>query len=145
MSTVQYGMTGSAVRHLQQALVEQGYEIDVDGDFGDATFEAVSHFQESNDLDVDGIAGPRTLSALGLGGVSHSSGSSASRHPMLERGSEGRSVRVLQEALVEAGYEIDVDGDFGRATEQAVLAFQEANELDMDGVVGPNTWAALGV
>jgi len=64
---------------------------------------------------------------------------------MLERGSEGRSVRVLQEALVEAGYEIDVDGDFGRATEQAVLAFQEANDLDMDGVVGPNTWAALGV
>ncbi len=64
---------------------------------------------------------------------------------MLERGSEGRSVRVLQEALVELGYEIDVDGDFGRATEQAVLAFQEANDLDVDGVVGPNTWAALGV
>jgi peptidoglycan hydrolase-like protein with peptidoglycan-binding domain len=145
MSTVQYGMTGSSVRHLQQALVEQGYEIDVDGDFGDATFEALSHFQEANDLDVDGIAGPQTLAALGLG-VAHSSGSSqGSRHPMLERGAEGRAVRVLQEALVEAGYEIDVDGDFGRATEQAVLAFQEANELDMDGVVGPNTWAALGV
>ena len=146
MSTVQYGMTGSSVRHLQQALVDQGYEIDVDGDFGDATFEALSHFQEANDLDVDGIAGPRTLAALGLGGVAHSSGHShGSRHPMLERGAEGRSVRVLQEALVEAGYEIDVDGDFGRATEQAVLAFQEANDLDVDGVVGPNTWAALGV
>ena len=65
MSTVQYGMTGSSVRHLQQALVEQGYEIDVDGDFGDATFAAVSHFQEANDLDVDGIAGPSTWAALG--------------------------------------------------------------------------------
>ena len=146
MSTVQYGMTGSSVRHLQQALVEQGYDIDVDGDFGDATFAAVSHFQEANDLDVDGIAGPRTLAALGLGGVSHSSHSSgSSRHPKLERGSEGRSVRVLQEALVELGYEIDVDGDFGRGTEEAVMGFQEANGLDADGVVGPNTWAALGV
>lgn len=144
MSTIQFGMTGSAVRHLQQALVDQGYDIDVDGDFGEATFAAVSHFQEANDLDVDGIAGPRTLSALGLGGVSHSS-SHGSQHPMLERGSQGRAVRVLQEALAELGYELDVDGDFGHDTEQAVLAFQEANDLDTDGVVGPNTWAALGV
>jgi peptidoglycan hydrolase-like protein with peptidoglycan-binding domain len=144
MSTVQYGMTGSAVRHLQQALVEQGYEIDVDGDFGDGTFEAVSHFQQSNGLDVDGVAGPNTLAALGLGGVSHSHAQS-SRHPMIERGSEGRAVRVLQEALVEQGYELDVDGDFGSGTEAAVMAFQEANGLDADGVVGPNTWAALGV
>ncbi|MDO9022055.1 MAG: peptidoglycan-binding protein [Deltaproteobacteria bacterium] len=145
MPTIQYGMTGSAVRQLQQALVDHNYDIDVDGDFGDNTFQAVSHFQEANDLDVDGIAGPRTLAALGLGAVAHSSSSGGSRHPMLERGSEGRSVRVLQEALVELGYEIDVDGDFGRATEQAVLAFQEANDLDVDGIVGPNTWEALGV
>ncbi|MDB4928667.1 MAG: hypothetical protein JWM10_1151 [Myxococcaceae bacterium] len=145
MSTVQYGMTGSAVRHLQQALVDQGYEIDVDGDFGDGTFEAVSHFQQANGLDVDGIAGPNTLAALGLGGHAHSHAHAPSRHPMLERGSEGRAVRVLQEALVELGYEIDVDGDFGRGTEAAVLGFQEANGLDADGVVGPNTWAALGV
>jgi peptidoglycan hydrolase-like protein with peptidoglycan-binding domain len=64
---------------------------------------------------------------------------------MLERGSEGRSVRTLQQALVDLGYEIDVDGDFGRGTEAAVIAFQEANGLDADGVVGPNTWAALEV
>ena len=63
----------------------------------------------------------------------------------VQYGMTGSAVRHLQQALVDQGYEIDVDGDFGRATEQAVLAFQEANELDMDGVVGPNTWAALGV
>jgi peptidoglycan hydrolase-like protein with peptidoglycan-binding domain len=143
MSTVQYGMTGSAVRHLQQALVDQGYDIDVDGDFGDGTYNAVRQFQNANDLDVDGIAGPATLAALGLGGHSHSHGGGG--HPMLERGSEGRSVRTLQQALVDLGYEIDVDGDFGRGTEAAVIAFQEANGLDADGVVGPNTWAALEV
>jgi peptidoglycan hydrolase-like protein with peptidoglycan-binding domain len=144
MSTVQFGMTGSSVRQLQQALVNQGYEIDVDGDFGDATFEAVSHFQEANDLDVDGVAGPRTLAALGIGAVAHSA-PQTSRHPTLERGSEGRAVRMLQEALVEHDFEIDVDGDFGQATEEAVMEFQEENELEVDGIVGPNTWAALGL
>ena len=142
MSTVQYGMTGSSVRHLQQALVDQGYDIAVDGDFGDGTYAAVRHFQEANDLDVDGIAGHDTLAALGLG-VAHSH--SHSGHPMLESGSQGSAVRTLQQALVGQGYDIDVDGDFGNGTYEAVVAFQEANGLDADGVVGPNTWAALGV
>jgi peptidoglycan hydrolase-like protein with peptidoglycan-binding domain len=139
MSMLQYGSTGSAVRHLQSALVAQGYEIDVDGDFGDATDAAVRHFQDNNSLDVDGVAGPATLAALGI--VAHSSSSS---HPQLEIGSQGRAVRALQEALVEQGWEIDVDGDFGPGTDEAVREFQEENELDVDGIVGPATWAALG-
>lgn len=140
MSMLQYGSKGSAVRHLQSALVAQGYELDVDGDFGDATDAAVRHFQDNNNLDVDGVAGPATLAALGI--VSHSSSSSS--NPTLEQGSTGRAVRQLQEALVEQGWEIDVDGDFGPATDEAVREFQEENELDADGVVGPQTWAALG-
>lgn len=140
MSMLQYGSSGSAVRHLQSALVAQGYELDVDGDFGDATDAAVRHFQDANDLDVDGVAGPATLAALGI--VTHSH--SHSSHPQLERGSQGRSVRQLQEALVEQGWDIDVDGDFGPGTEEAVREFQDQNGLDVDGIVGPNTWAALG-
>lgn len=36
-----------------------------------------------------------------------------------------------------------VDGEFGNQTEKAAVLFQRSNRLDPDGVVGPNTWAAL--
>lgn len=48
-------------------------------------------------------------------------------------------VMAIQHALGE----IAVDGDFGPVTEGAVMAFQEANGLEVDGIVGPKTWAAL--
>jgi peptidoglycan hydrolase-like protein with peptidoglycan-binding domain len=63
---------------------------------------------------------------------------------MIERGARGDSVENLQQALVDAGYDIEVDGVFGEATEAAVVDFQSSNGLDADGVVGPNTWRALG-
>ncbi|MBI5515778.1 MAG: peptidoglycan-binding protein [Deltaproteobacteria bacterium] len=63
---------------------------------------------------------------------------------MIQYGDEGSTVRELQQALVDNGYDIDVDGDFGPATDAAVKDFQSSNGLDADGVVGPNTWAALG-
>lgn len=145
MKMVQIGMTGNTVRQLQQALVNQGYELDIDGDFGDGTDAALRDFQANNDLDVDGVAGPATWAALGVDdGEPAKSGHHSSRKPLLEQGSEGDAVRVLQTALVELGWEIDIDGDFGPATDEAVREFQDENDLDVDGVVGPNTWVALG-
>jgi peptidoglycan hydrolase-like protein with peptidoglycan-binding domain len=63
---------------------------------------------------------------------------------MLQYGDEGHTVRELQQALVDQGYDINVDGDFGPATDAAVKDFQANNGLSADGVVGPHTWAALG-
>lgn len=63
---------------------------------------------------------------------------------ILRRGSSGANVTILQERLNALGAGIDADGDFGPATENAVRKEQQENELDPDGVVGPNTWAALG-
>ena len=53
-------------------------------------------------------------------------------------------VTDLQEALTAAGYNPGAaDGTFGEQTEAAVVAFQEANGLAVDGRVGPETAAAL--
>ena len=59
-------MSGDDVVNLQQRLLDLGYsEVGtVDGSFGPKTEEAVRHFQQNNDLAVDGIVGPLTWNAL---------------------------------------------------------------------------------
>lgn len=66
--------------------------------------------------------------------------------PTLSNGAEGATVKALQILLTGYGYSCGaagVDGDFGGGTEAAVKQFQKAKKLDVDGVVGKNTWTAL--
>lgn len=66
--------------------------------------------------------------------------------PTLRRGSQGDEVADLQTILnARYGADLDVDGNFGKATEAAVKAFQKSHGLTADGVVGAKTWKALGV
>lgn len=59
-------------------------------------------------------------------------------------GDNGAGVTVVQLLLKLKGYDIGtVDGAFGPKTLQAVQAFQHANGLVADGVVGPLTFGAL--
>jgi peptidoglycan hydrolase-like protein with peptidoglycan-binding domain len=58
-------------------------------------------------------------------------------------GDTGRGVEQIQAALVRRGYEVRTDGQFGPQTSRAVKAFQKANGLTQDGIVGPVTWAKL--
>lgn len=61
------GSSGSAVKELQEKLISLGYSCGVygaDGSYGTSTANAVRKFQKDNGLDVDGIAGPNTLSAI---------------------------------------------------------------------------------
>jgi N-acetylmuramoyl-L-alanine amidase len=69
---------------------------------------------------------------------------------VLKKGSKGDAVKALQALLIGYGYELKnngktygVDGSFGGATENAVLAYQKKNGLQTDGSVGPKTWAKL--
>lgn len=67
MDTLQAGSSGADVRSLQQALQAHGFNPGaIDGAFGPGTEAAVLAFQKSSGLLADGIAGARTLSALGL-------------------------------------------------------------------------------
>jgi len=59
---------------------------------------------------------------------------------ILRIGSRGKEVKELQEFL-----EIGADGIFGKDTATAVKAWQRANSLDDDGIVGPATWDAMGI
>ncbi|MFM9370224.1 protein kinase domain-containing protein [Streptomyces sp. Da 82-17] len=61
-------------------------------------------------------------------------------------GDRGKRVVQVQCMLSRRGYSIGgagVDGQFGEDTRTAVKRFQRARGLDVDGVVGPNTWRAL--
>ncbi|MCF6120547.1 N-acetylmuramidase domain-containing protein [Mesorhizobium muleiense] len=62
---------------------------------------------------------------------------------MLRMGSNGARVRALQTLLVRAGYTVNVDGDYGPSTRDAVRDFQKAQKLAPDGVVGPETLRRL--
>ncbi|MEB3283841.1 MAG: M15 family metallopeptidase [Candidatus Sericytochromatia bacterium] len=66
--------------------------------------------------------------------------------PVLRRGLRGEPVRALQRRLAELGIDPGpVDGLFGPRTDAAVRTFQRARRLHVDGVVGPETWKALGI
>ncbi len=64
--------------------------------------------------------------------------------PSYDLHSHGAEVSRIQTALRALGlYDGPVDGDFGGGTLAAVKAFQRSKGLQVDGVVGPDTWAAL--
>ena len=60
--------------------------------------------------------------------------------PVLRKSAQGEEVTKLQNRLSDLGYyKSEVDGQFGPGTEEAVKAFQRANGLEADGIVGPET------
>lgn len=68
--------------------------------------------------------------------------------PTIRRNDVGTVVAAAQALLNASNADhlfriLDVDGEFGPLTEAAVKAFQEANVLTVDGIVGPKTWKEL--
>ena len=61
----------------------------------------------------------------------------------VRKGDSGRDVKDLQYILNLHGEHLSVDGEFGEATYSAVKRFQKEQDLEVDGIVGKNTWKKL--
>lgn len=84
--TYKRGSTGSAVSQIQTKLKQQGfYSGDVDGVYGSRTEAAVRKYQARYGLKVDGMAGPQTLSYLGISSSGPASSSNSSEVALLAR------------------------------------------------------------
>lgn len=71
---------------------------------------------------------------------------SAAYPGLLKKGAEGETVKAVQRMLMYLGYDVGdsgADGIFGSRTQNAVRRFQTVRGLTVDGVIGPETWAAL--
>lgn len=75
-------------------------------------------------LAVDGLKGPKTLSAC----------------ITVKKGAKGNITKLIQERLNSVGFSLSTDGIFGSGTEKAVKVFQKNRGLTADGIVGRNTW-----
>ena len=66
---------------------------------------------------------------------------------VIKKGMQGEDVKEMQTKLADRGYlrRNEIDGDFGKITLGALLAFQFENGLDVDGCCGPMTKKALGM
>lgn len=65
---------------------------------------------------------------------------------VIKKGDKGEKVERIQRALlIRFGFMLDVDGDFGSATDDAVREFQRQRGLQVDGKVGKDTLLALGL
>ncbi|WP_316764828.1 GH25 family lysozyme [Streptomyces herbicida] len=125
---VQQGYSGRQVTTIQYLLNAHGAALSIDGSFGAATHEAVVAFQTRNQLTPDGIVGAKTWQAL---------------ITTVKEGDHGPAVSAVQAELKAHGAALSIDGSFGAATHEAVVAFQTRNHLTPDGIAGPNTWLAL--
>ena len=134
--TISIGATGRDVRRLQRIFVMTKVPSvdDITGTFDTTTEQAVKDFQQDAGLTVDGVVGPLTWQAL----------PADPNTPLLKRGASGSVVTALQKGLKKYSTPASdpgaVDGDFGPKTEAAVKAYQQDRGVQMDGIVGDQTW-----
>ena len=147
--SLELGASGASVRSLQTQLNARGAGLEVTGTFDQPTLAAVRAAQQAAGLEVDGVAGPATHRALTQVHIDaqrsddHRNTCGVTGSPVLEFGQRSPQVVELQKLLNQNGANLPATGYFGPMTKAAVLAFQRAQGLEADGVVGPKTAQAL--
>ena len=157
-SAPEYNEDPDVVRLWQQRMLDLGYEIEVDGYYGEQSVQVARQFQADNGLEVDGYVGPQTWAAS-FGSAAQPSKSeypdkfdgTTPDYPGYnliynssapEYNEDPDVVRLWQQRMLDLGYEIEVDGYYGEQSVQVARQFQADNGLEVDGYVGPQTWAA---
>lgn len=116
----------NGVYKVQRLLRHHGADLTADHVFAESTTTSVIAFQEANGLSADGVVGGETWPRLIV---------------QVQQGDEGEAVFALQSQW----RFISQDGVFGPNTDALVRDFQQAAGLDVDGIVGPQTWQRMGI
>lgn len=155
--SLRFGMTSNEVKAVQERLRELGYmDAKATGYYGKQTERAVKAFQTAVGLTADGIVGqttknklfadnaPRVTSATTTTTTTTVKTTTTTTVASLKQGMSGSDVTEMQKRLRELGYmDAKATGYFGKQTERALKAFQQAAGLTPDGVFGPGTKAKL--
>lgn len=143
------GDKGALVSQLQSALLDLGYQLVVDGDFGPKTEKIVKAFQKDHNYAQSGIVTPALFeyikSLLEKGLDDDVPQEQLTTGVFLKKGARGEAVVSLQKLLNRKGItpKLKEDGDFGNKTFVNVKAFQKRERITVDGIVGPQTWNLL--
>lgn len=142
---VKQGDRGSEVTTVQQRLQKLGYfKATATGYYGPITRRAVIRFQRDNGLLPDGIVGTNTQALLDEPFLSDTPEEGETSEKTTWRiGDRGEPVSTIQQKLAEAGLRSGTKGIFDEETQEAVRQFQQEKGLKIDGIVGPQTLAAL--
>ncbi|MDM9385487.1 peptidoglycan-binding protein [Chlorogloeopsis sp. ULAP01] len=149
---LQRGDSSSEVSNLQRCLQSLGYfQGPINGNFGVLTEEAVKKFQRANNIGTTGIVGAQTQQALqyvcqnGQSRQSYTFSNTSDRFSYnLSEGDAGPEVSELQRKLQQLGYfKGNPTGYFGTTTTNAVILFQQHNQLPPSGIADPQTLAQI--
>lgn len=120
--TIRNGSKGNWVYILQTVI-----GVEADGKFGNITEKALRQYQNLHKLTVDGVAGTNTWKCI------------SKNAPTLRVGDVSKYALVLEYLL----NDMVRDHTYSAAESAVVKAYQAANDLVMDGIVGQKTWGRL--
>jgi len=143
--TLRPGDRGEDVLELQTRLIALKYTVSKTSAYDAMTQEAVRHFQLQNSLTVDGLFGSNTAQIL-LSGSARAADSPALSYKTLridQRDGSDKAITRMQEALKNLGFPLTVNGRYDIPTHQAVVGFQQRNDLPITGIANPHTQATI--
>jgi hypothetical protein len=138
----------SSVSTWQQRMRTRGWNIGVDGQYGEQSKRVCLAFQQEKGLLVDGVVGPETWYAAWTAPITPPGSDPGAgpvwpgvlfTYPPLTVHS---SVSTWQRQMQSRGWNIGVDGQYGEQSKRVATAFQQEKGLTVDGIVGPATWYA---